>query len=221
MIHDVRLQPFFIGKYEVTQGQWLRVMGVNPSVYNPTFDKLFTLAHPVENVDWNQSAAFVRRLNFILPSETEWEYACRAGSITAFAYGEEPGVLEGRANVGDQTLESTEPSRAVVIERAKWEDGYAYHAPVNRFAANAFGLYGIHGNVGEWCRDWWHPTALVDVPLDGGSPDPERKHRMWRDGTWLGAPSMARAAARHGHPSTLRSPTNGLRVARVLELTPP
>jgi formylglycine-generating enzyme required for sulfatase activity len=220
VLHDVRMKPFFVGKYEVTQAQWERVMGSNPSSRNAGYSHGVTSLHPVETVEWAKAQEFARRLNLVLPSETEWEYACRAGATTAFTWGDDPDVLKGRANVVDRAFREAEPSRGTVIDQAQWNDGFPYHAPVDLFEQNAFGLHGLHGNVGEWCRDWYRTAPEADVPADGGSAEGASPQKCWRDGSWVGAPLMARAAGRHAFAPATKVASVGFRVARALEPAP-
>ena len=221
-IHRTTVPPFFFGKYEVSQAQWMRVQGQNPSVHRPEINEDVTVLHPVENVDWNEAADFARRIDLELPSETEWEFGCRAGADTAFTWGEDPSVLEGRANVGDASLVEVERGKASIIERAPWNDSFPHHAPVNALAANQFGIHGLHGNVGEWCRDWFLAVPFPAAEdMDQPTPPYPGAQRSWRDGCWLLPPSSARAFARHRHNPPTKSPSVGLRVSRRCQLSPP
>ena len=140
--HEVTLtKPFYMGKYEVTQDQWQAVMGSNPSSTKGT--KL-----PVTNVSWNDCQDFIKKLNaktnggYRLPTEAEWEYACRAGSKTVYSFGDS--IIKGDANYG--------PGGKSVA--------------VGSYKPNAFGLFDMHGNVWEWCEDWHaeYPTGAVTHP---------------------------------------------------------
>jgi formylglycine-generating enzyme required for sulfatase activity len=173
-VHRVKIgQPFYLGKYEVTQGQWQAVMGNNPS-YFKNCDKC-----PVEQVSWSDAQQFLARLNerndgfrYRLPSEAEWEYACRAGTTGDYA-----GELDEMAY--DQMY------------------GDPNH-PVGTKKANAWGLYDMHGNVWEWCQDWYHDnyngaSADGSAWLSGG----EQKYRVLRGGSWNGNATPARSADRY------------------------
>ena len=152
-LEEVELSPFFVSKYETTQGQWIRVTSEATSYYPPRFDvagKRGSLINPVEEVDWFAADRFARRLALSLPSEAQWEYACRAGSELAYSMGNE--LPSYHANVID------EPNRVIDrdLENARGlVDGHQVHAPVGSFPANAFGLFDMHGNVYEWCQDWY------------------------------------------------------------------
>jgi formylglycine-generating enzyme required for sulfatase activity len=146
-IHQVNLSPFYIGKYPVTQLQYEDIMGVNPShhKWNKNND-------PVTNVRWNDSMKFCEKLSqltgyrYSLPSESQWEYACRAGTTTHFYFGDE--FTRDLANCNHIYGDST--------------------TPVGNFPPNAFGLYDMHGNVWEWCLDIWHEN-YNGAPTDGSA----------------------------------------------------
>jgi formylglycine-generating enzyme required for sulfatase activity len=141
------IRPFYMGKYEVTQGQWKQVMGGNPSKYEERGDNA-----PVEQVSWNACQEFLRKLSKLeglpddilrVPTEAEWEYACRAGTQTPFCYGNHldsrmanfNGYFPYGDGIRDEYREVT--------------------TPVGMFKSNAWGLYDMHGNVWEWCQDWY------------------------------------------------------------------
>ena len=155
-------QGFYIGRFEVTQQQWQAVMGTNPSHFKGE-------SLPVEQVSWDDAQAFVRRLNeqqdgyvYRLPTESEWEYACRAGTTH-----DDAGVLESMAWFGD--------ARA----------GRQTH-PVGQKRPNAWGLYDMQGNVREWCEDWYHEDYR-GAPADGSAwlAGGEQQQRALRGGSWL------------------------------------
>ncbi len=179
-VHSVAISSdFYIGRYEVTQAQWQAVMGSNPSYFSGSGDL------PVEQVSWNDAVAFCNALSGItgydirLPSEAEWEYACRAGTTTDYSFGDDVADLGDYAwysgNSGDTTHE------------------------VGTKLPNSWGLYDLHGNVWEWCADVWH-NNYAGAPSDGGAwttgGDPT--HRVQRGGSWLnfGNPYYLRSAER-------------------------
>lgn len=194
-IHTVNVQPFALGKYPVTQAQWRKVMGNNPSHF--TGDD----SHPVENVSWNGAQAFIQKLNgltghtYRLPSEAEWEYACRAGSTGKWCFGDDESLLREYAWYDANSGSSTQP--------------------VGRKKPNAWGLCDMHGNVWEWCEDTWHSDykgALDDgrawVGGDGVA-------RVLRGGCWDFKASNARAGSRVKISPVSHFYSFGFRVART------
>ena len=181
-IHTVNVKSFQMMTTEVTQGMWKSVMGNNPSQFKG--DNL-----PVETVCWNECQEFIRKLNqrdpgkgYRLPTESEWEYACRAGSTTEYHSGDTKSDLD----------------------RVGWYDGNSgnkTHA-VGQKMANNWGLYDMHGNVFEWCADWYH-DSYIGAPTDGSSwTSPSGTFRVMRGGTWNFLASFCRSANRSmGFPS--------------------
>lgn len=177
--------------------------------------------HPVVCVSHADAVEFCRWLSTKLdadcrlPTEAEWEYCCRAGSTTRYSTGETPNGLNGSANCGDQSLIRVFPQFAE--SAAQWDDGFTWTAPVGTFAPNAFGLHDLHGNVGEWCGDWFEfnyytSTEAVDPE---GPPESAATRASWhvvRGGSWFNAPPSLRSSGRHDGVPTEASTTNGFRV---------
>ncbi|WP_088242864.1 formylglycine-generating enzyme family protein [Calothrix rhizosoleniae] len=198
--HPVTVQPFFMGKYPVTQAQWrfvAQLTQVNQEIYsepsNFQGDNL-----PVEQVSWYDAVEFCSRLSqytgrpYTLPTEAEWEYACRADTTTPFHFGE--------TITGD--LANYRASRTYASE-AKGEDRNQT-TPVGQFTPNAFGLYDMHGNVWEWCLDDWHnsyenaptdDTAWFDSEDDNLSQ--KRGNAVLRGGSWFNLPKLCRSVYRY------------------------
>ena len=184
-VHQVTLsQPLYMGVYEVTQRQYQAVMGTNPSYY-----KSSGLDAPVESVSWNNAVAFCNALSqrtgrtVTLPTEAQWEYACRAGSTTRFYYGDDPGytLLHNYAWY--------------------WDNSSLRTHPVGEKTPNAWGLYDMHGNVWDWCKDWYGSYASANVvdpqgPASGSS-------RVLRGGCWGNYARDCRSAYRtHYYPGS-------------------
>ena len=199
--HRVRLsRGFYLGVYEVTQRQWQAVMGSNPSRFKGQ-------DLPVEMVSWNDAVEFCRKLSskegveYRLPTEAEWEYACRAGTQTAFCYGND--LDASRAN-----FDGNYPYG----NGRKGEDRETT-VRVGSFQANAWGLYDTHGNVDEWCQDWYGPYSSKSAtdPLGPASGD----FRVIRGGSWYGFAVDCRSADRLGDTADYRRDYVGFRLART------
>ena len=203
--HRVTLtKGFWLGRYEVTQGQWMAVMGSNPSNFKGV-DSL-----PVEYVSWKDCQEFCRKLSvkmprggaFRLPTEAEWEYACRAGTETAFHYG-------NRLDATMANFDGDYPYGGAAKREYREET-----VPVGSFHPNGWGLYDMHGNVWEWCSDWYgaYPSGdAVDPPgVASGSS------RVLRGGGWCDNARYCRSAVRGNNTSSFRNDVIGFRVARIL-----
>jgi formylglycine-generating enzyme required for sulfatase activity len=212
--HKVTVPTFFMGKYPVTQAQWQAVMGNNPSGFKGE-------NRPVENVSWNDAVKFCQQLSektgqeYRLPSEAEWEYACRAGTTTHFYFGEM--ITPDLANY-DGNYPYASGSKGVYCEQT---------TDVGNFPPNAFGLYDMHGNVWEWCADAWHDN-YEGAPSDGSIWEKGKKGLLakWfsndnadrlclRGGSWYDDAGRLRSAFRIRWLPTNRYGGLGLRVARL------
>jgi formylglycine-generating enzyme required for sulfatase activity len=173
-VHRVRItRGFHIGIYPVTQAQWQAVMGYNPSHFRGD-------DRPVEQVSWDDCQEFCGRLgqltgkSFRLPTEAEWEYACRAGTTSHYCNG------------GDEAA----------LKKVGWFNGNSNSQtqPVGQLPPNAWGLFDVHGNVWEWCQDWhanYHTSDVEDYICNNTS-----ESRVFRGGSWYDGPPMCRAAYR-------------------------
>ncbi|NES20288.1 MAG: SUMF1/EgtB/PvdO family nonheme iron enzyme [Symploca sp. SIO3E6] len=207
---EVTVPPFFIGKYPVTQAQW-RVVAALPKVKidleaEPSGFKGDNL--PVEQVSWYDAEEFCARLStksrhtYRLPSEAEWEYACRAGTTTPFHFGET--ITSKLANYKGIETYHSEPEGPFLDQTT----------PVGHFqVANAFGLYDIHGNVREWCKDTWH-KSYRGVPQDGSAwnSNNDNDSRLLRGGNWFSPPVQCRSAFRTSNSPGASSDKVGFRV---------
>jgi formylglycine-generating enzyme required for sulfatase activity len=193
--HEVRIsKPFYLQNTEVSQGQWKKVMGDNPSHFEDCGDDC-----PVEKVSWLNAQEFINKLNHIegsnkyrLPTEAEWEYACRANTKTAYSFGDEVDKLDQYA----------------------WYSANSEHQtqPVGKKKPNDWGLYDMHGNVWEWVEDWYgdYPSNSV---IDPKGPD-RGKRRVLRGGSWYLNAWNLRSAYRSWYNPELRRYLIGFRVAR-------
>jgi len=200
--HKVTVKPFLMGKYPITQAQWIAVMGNNPSRYKGD-------NRPVEMVSWHDCVEFCKRLSdktgkaYRLPSESEWEYACRAGTTTPFYFGET--ITPDLANYNGRYTYASGPKG---VYRAETTD-------VGSFPPNAFGLYDMHGNVWEWCADLRHDN-YDGAPTDGSAWLENKSDkanldyiinsnstvsRRFRSGSFGNDPNGCRAAVRYWNSS--------------------
>jgi len=155
-LEGIELDPFFMSKYELTQSQYARLTGRRPS-QGARAD-----THPVEYVSWNEAQAALARVELQLPTDVQWEYACRAGTTSPFWTGWTFAELQGAANIADRTRGRS--PFAMGQETAEVEDLFLGTAPVGLVRPNGFGLFDVHGNVWEWCRDGYR---LDRNPRDG------------------------------------------------------
>jgi formylglycine-generating enzyme required for sulfatase activity len=217
--HEVTIAaPFYLGKYPVTQGEWAAVMGSNPSWFKGD-DRL-----PVETVSWEDCQEFIGKLNarkdgyvYRLPSEAEWEYACRAGTTGDYA-GELDALGWCADNSGDKRLDAYQ---AYTDAGYDWDTYYKTflkpnncrtHA-VGQKRPNGFGVYDMHGNVWEWCQDGWHEN-YDGAPTDGRAWEQgSDNQRVVRGGSWLDLAGDCRAAFRFRSAPDIRDDGVGVRVA--------
>ncbi len=214
-VEGLKLDAFFCSKYETTQSQWQRTMGSNPSRLVFSSDG-GGLTHPVETVSWAMSDDCARRSALELPTEAQWEYACRAGTATVFSTGNTAASLLGFANVADLSFARAEGTNSAFYT-TEFDDGFASHAPVGSAEPNVFGLFDMHGNVHEWCRDLYL-TATIPSAGDGmraGGPD--GADGMIRGGSWYADPSDARCANRFGVDRTTTDQDLGARLVRRVQ----
>jgi formylglycine-generating enzyme required for sulfatase activity len=171
--------------------------------------------HPAVEVTWNDAQEFCLWLTkkearpYRLPTEAEWEYACRAGTSTAFFWGEKPDGGQGFANCSDLTAKEKFPG----WNSFNWHDGFVYTSPVGSFKPNSWGLYDMIGNALEWCEDRYGPYGEADR-TDPTGPEPPAKYpfRVLRGGSWFDSPKACRSAFRYGNPPDLRNDLIGFRV---------
>lgn len=202
--HQVTIgKDYYLGVTEVTQGQYEKVMGTNPSYFQKrVIRKSDSSMYPVEQVSWEDAVEFCKKLSdlpeekkagrvYRLPTEAEWEYACRAGSKAAYSFGANSKTLGDYAWFGENS-------------------GGQIH-PVGEKKANAWGLYDMHGNVWEWCSDWYgvYPKGSVSDP----SGPSEGSDRVDRGGSWINGAANCRSARRSGYDPSYRYNNYGFRVA--------
>ncbi len=196
--HRVRItQPYYLGIHEVTQKQYEAVMSAKPSRANQPL-------HPVDTVRWTDAAEFCDKLTALpdeqaagrvyrLPTEAEWEYACRAGSTTSFTFGDQPDTLGDYAWFLGNSSDATHP--------------------VGEKLPNAWGLLDMHGNVREWCADWYDANYYANSPAEDPRGPATGTDRVTRGGNWFSPAPTCRSADRDGRLPSVRNSGLGLRVA--------
>jgi formylglycine-generating enzyme required for sulfatase activity len=201
--HEVTVSSFFMAEFPVTQAQWREIACLCPVIRwlnpDPSYFKGDLL--PVQTVSWHDAIEFCARLrrltkkNYRLPSEAEWEYACRAGTTTAYYFGEN--LDQSLANYGHNVGQTT---------------------PLGSYPPNAFGLQDMHGNVWEWCDDGWHEN-YENAPKDGSSWNDNHSQsslRILRGGSWFDVPWDCRSANRYGFVAVNGGNSIGFRLALFL-----
>ncbi len=215
--HEATLAAFLLAKHECTQAQWIRMTGgENPSNYGPGAElggRKVTRRNPVEQVSWEVCTKWLPRWGLSLPTEAQWEYACRAGTGTPWFTGREVAALGKFANIADRfAMANGGPASWQYTDEV--HDGYTLHAPVGLLAPNAFGLHDVHGNVFEWCRDTYAlyaPAAASDPLVEGAGL------RVYRGGSWGTIATFARASTRFRSPPGYLATIVGVRPARAVD----
>ena len=222
--HEVTVPSFFMARTPITQSQWRAVAAYSEveSDLNPEPSSFKGDNRPVEQVNWDDATEFCRRLSqqtdrtYRLPSEAEWEYACRAGTPTPFHFGET--LSDELANYCAQDREIDGTLYKGAYGRGILGQYREETTEVGQFPANPFGLFDMHGNVWEWCEDDWH-DSYQGAPSDG-TPwlDTERTEarRLLRGGSWNYDPWYCRSACRYGSTRDIRVNDVGFRVCCVL-----
>ena len=213
-------QPFFIGRYEVTQREWKRVMGVVKSTPVEVTGEHF----PICEVSYSDAIEFCRKLTeldreagklikgyeYRLPTDAEWEYACRAGTLTETHFGDKLSSTQANFN-GNHPFKGA-PKGPFLKQMTV----------VGSYPANAWGLFDMHGNMGEWCLDHYHKNAKggIDPVQLQPAPEPHKTHRLIRGGSFNGPASYSVSANRYFERPQRRGPTRGFRpVLSKLHLT--
>ena len=203
-------KPFYMSIFPVTQDHYEKVMGKNPSAFHKGHG--VGPDNPVESVSWHDATAFCERLTrlneeqtnarwYRLPTEAEWEFACRAGSTKAYSCGDKFTPSDGHyASAGAYGKTG----------------GEGHTVAVGRFDANGFGLYDMHSNVMEWCSDWYDEYYYFESPEKDPQGPNHGSLKVVRGGCWMMFPSECRSAARRGHDPASHSNTIGFRVVLAM-----
>lgn len=222
-LQAVTLAPYFMARHELSQGQWRRLSaGDVPSAYKPpqlvAKSQVIGFSNPVEQVSWDACETRLTQSGLALPTEAQWEFACRAMTGTPWWTGPKRDSLRGAVNLPDQAAKRGNAAWPGIADWPELDDGYVVHAPVDVLRPNAFGLHHVHGNVMEWCRDWWVPYATAPRPGDGFRELPEvrSRGRVIRGGSYGIPATFARSGCRMQENPAFRSAQIGVRAARVL-----
>jgi serine/threonine protein kinase/formylglycine-generating enzyme required for sulfatase activity len=224
-VHEVDLTAFFLSKCELAQGQWVRLTGRNPSQYGPhkwnidwlSSRKPASLLHPVEQVSWLDCMVWLPRMGLAIPSEAQWEYGARGGTETPWWTGREKESLAGAANLEDKWAQA----HGMLLARQElWlDDGATGQAPVGSYAANAFGLSEVAGNLWEWCLDAYEIYGH-SPRRDPVSPWAGATSRVYRGGCFLSqgdGAHDARSAYRANNAPSYQGNNVGVRPARAID----
>jgi formylglycine-generating enzyme required for sulfatase activity len=210
-IHQVKISPFLMGRYTITQQQYQSIMGDNPSHFRGD-------SRPVEMISWEDAVKFCQKLSeytgkqYTLPSESQWEYACRSSTNTPFYFGEDisPDLANYHYHYEQPNYIISHNHSSIGKHQYRGET-----TDVGSFPPNAFGLYDMHGNVEEWCRDTWHENYnRGDAPTDDKAwiDNYNPYEHPYRGGSWGSVPSYCRSAVRTKGSALLTSNTIGFRV---------
>ena len=243
--HEVEItKAFYMGVYPVTRGQYAAFVkaadytteaeiegtGYGYNRFKKAFDSgkyswrnlgfEQTDDHPVVEVTWNDATAFCAWLSkkegkrYELPTEAEWEYACRAGTQTRFWCGDEDSSLKGNANIADSSFKDKYPKGDWAVS---WDDGYAFTSPVGSFKANPWGLYDMHGNVWQWCADYYDAKYYENSDKKDPFNSSKSDARVLRGGSWSYRVGDCRAAGRRRDAPGSRGDSGGFRVVCRLD----
>lgn len=208
-LHQACVDSFWLGKYEVTQEQWLKIMGKN----NSEFVQGGT--YPVDKISWNDARKFAQKLaendsnfyTFRLPTEAEWEYASRAGGNAMYSFGNR--ITDSQANY----------NASVAYEFGEKGVYRKKTTPVGSFPPNGFGLYDMHGNVYEWCEDWYDPNFYRSTSATKTNPvnlNNVTGKKVLRGGSWFCYPWFLRNANRFSYKPMIHLSNFGMRLVREL-----
>ena len=204
-VHNVCVSDFFIGKYEVTQGQWKAIMGDNPSYFSSCGDTC-----PVENVSWNDVQNFIQKLNsrtgesFRLPTEAEWEYAASSGGKKE--------KYAGTSSDSDLGSYAWYVANSGLVPSAFPKSSNKTH-PVGQKQPNSLGLYDMSGNVWEWVQDWYGNDYYSSSPRDNPRGPSSGSSRVLRGGSWIFNSWLIRTSVRNSNTPSVRRNDIGFRVA--------
>ena len=196
--HSVYLESFYLDKYEVSQKQYLKVMGGNPSQFKGE-------NRPVEGVTWHEANEYCEQVGKRLPTEVEWEKAARAGQRSIFHWGNQ--MVSGKANFCDRHCSKK-------WKEAQFDDGFAETAPVGSYSPNDYGLYDMAGNVYEWVQDWYDEDYYKTISMKAPKGPLSGTQKVVRGGSWINYSVGVRPSDRTGMKTNRRYDFVGFRCAQ-------
>lgn len=210
-VMGVSLEPFFMAKYEMTQSQWRVIM------LEAEQEARRAYRHgpqtPIESISWRSAMAAMRRAGLTLPTEAQWEYACRSGTSTPWFTGKRVKSLDGYANLADQSTKG----HIKLTYTEGFNDGYPRVAPVGTFKPNRWGFYNMHGNVTEWCRGHFVRYSENLIAPGSGLLRGVAEYRVSRGGSYYHAATATRSGYRHRISRNYRGSNLGIRPSRPIE----
>ncbi len=216
--HAIDLDPYLLAKHEITQAQWDRITGSNPSHYRAgtrSPRRMVSFLDPVESVSWTEAERVLRRVGLALPTEAQWERAARGGTQTPWWTGATIQSLQGAENICDSTVRAAGAPWSP--HEPELTDEYVEHAPVGTFRPNPFGLHDMLGNVAEWCRDAMETYARSVRPGDGERLNIRRDVRVLRGGCYDASAARSTVAYRQSPNADFVGSNIGVRAARAIE----
>jgi len=219
--HEVTLTPYFISKYEMTQAQWMRATGSNPSSNLGDITNSCARVgptHPVERVSCVDCERVLHWFGLSVPSEAQWERACRGGTDTPWSFGASREDLRGKANLADSTATNAGMQWLQLGDWPDLDDGWCLHCPVGTFPPNPFGLHEVHGNVFERCVDRYHGDFYSTSPsVDPVAPPTLSDKAVQRGGSFFNAAKIARSSYRLDVDAADTNFNCGVRPARRID----
>jgi formylglycine-generating enzyme required for sulfatase activity len=216
--HEVRVSPYLLAKHEVTQLQWQRVMGTQPSAYTPRLHWITSPLHPVEQVSWLDADRFCRRTGLSLPTEAQWERAARGGATARWSIADSREDLMGKFNIADRAAARRGATWPSIADWPEYEDGWVSTCPIGTLPPNPFGFHEMLGNLWEWCADGYYAHSYdTHAAVDPIHPSDGLPQRTSRGGSFDNTIASVRVTSRDGAAPQVSGHTIGFRPARRVE----
>ncbi len=216
--HEVRVSPYFLAKHEVTQPQWQRLMGTQPSAYTLRLHWIASELHPVEQVSWFDADRFCRRAGLSLPTEAQWERAARGGTTARWSIADQQADLVGKFNIADRSAAKHGATWPSIADWPTYDDGWNATCPIGALPPNPFGFHEMLGNLWEWCLDGHYTHAYeTHAEVDPFQPAEGLPQRTSRGGSFDNTIATVRVTSRDGAAPQVSGHTIGFRPARRVE----